>query len=42
MAQPSLRQAPAFCLTDTSEREVCLSDYLHQKQLLLVLNRGLA
>ncbi len=35
-----LLPAPAFCLTDTADRRVCLADYAGEKHVVLVFNRG--
>lgn len=34
--------APAFCLMDTTDRQVCLADYAGRQHVVLVFNRGFA
>ena len=37
-----LEKAYDFCLTDTQDRQVHLSDYLGSRPVVLVFNRGFA
>lgn len=42
MTTDTLPMAPDFCLTDTSDRAVCLGDYRGRSHVVLVFARGFA
>lgn len=42
MAEPDLKQAPDFELTDTKDEPVRMSDLLGRGPVVLVFNRGFA